>query len=400
MSKINFLNRIYEIYIQNSEGRKLLLEGPPESQIEKFVYDKRGYILFTRLTSRGDTPEIWALPFNMSSLSVSGKQFLVARDANRVNISDNGLLLYNRQSRTNEGEKLVLLSRSGEILKNIGQQQQAIYQPSLSPDGRSIATTSIGENGFIELWRHDMNNNVKTQLTFELEEPILPSWSPDGKRIAFQNGFSERADIYLLETNSISDPKPLLNSIDREMSPHWSADGRYILYAKEESNNNSNSNIWYMEWNKENSSKPLFKSRFEDSAPFMSPDGKYVVYESDKSGQFEIYVTNFPKADKHWQVSYNGGTDPEWIKDEIFFINKASNSLLISKVNQSADFQCKIPEVLFSPDPAQINLHSQTLQYTVTHDGQQIIAVKRLGDLANRALVLVENWLEEFKDRN
>jgi len=397
LSKINYKKGVLEIFIQNNEKRSLLYEGPPESQIEEFTYDKRGFILYTRLTSRGENPEIWAIPFNLSAMQVSGKEFLVARDANQVSISKNGLLLYNRQSRENEGEQLVLLSRSGQILKDISQPQQAIYHPTVSQDGESIATASVGADGQIEIWSHDIKRNIKTQFTFDFGESIRPSWSPDRKKIVFQNGFSERANIYFLETNSFSEPKSLINSADRDDNPHWSHNGRYIFYSRLERQNNSQRNIWYLQLGEENSPKRLFQSRFQDDHPFMSPDGKYVAYASDKSGRFEIYVTNFPEADRQWQVSYDGGERPQWINDEIFFVNQGTNTLMVSKIKAGTDFQCEIPQALFSPQEAIIDLYLHTHRFGVTPDGQNILAVKSLGEITNRGLVLVENWLEEFK---
>lgn len=103
-----------------------------------------------------------------------------------------------------------------------------------------------------------------------------------------------------------------------ESGPHWSADGRYLLYSRVESEHQSETNIWFIEAGGDHAPKRLFQSRFEEALPCMSPNGRYVAYVSNKSGQREVYVTSFPDADRERQVSFVGGTYPQWIGDEIF----------------------------------------------------------------------------------
>ena len=132
----------------------------------------------------------------------------------------------------------------------------------------------------------------------------------------------------------------------------------------------------------------------------MSPDGRFATFQSDKSGQMEIYVTNFPEADKQWQVSYNGGIFPQWINDEIFFIEPRQDELMLVKAKTNPDFQSELPHKLFSANSSGVQLRNNIyLKYTVTRDGKNIIAVKDLSRLDQTKLVLVENWFEEFKNK-
>ena len=396
MSRVNFSKKVFEIFIQNKEKRTLLFEGPPESEIERFAYDKRGYLLYVRAS---ESPEVWAMPLDLSAMKTTGNQFLVARQANNISVSDNGLLLYNWQDLTNSKEQLVLLSRAGRLIKEIGQPQTEIYAPSIGPDGHSIATTSAETREDYEIWHFDMNTNIKTQLTFDLGEAFVPDWSPDGKQIVFEKGIGPRSKLYFFETNSLSDPKPLINSNSVDQSPHWSADGRFIFFTRVDLQNNSKGNLWYLELSEGNEPQPLFQSRYQDDEPFMSPDGRYVAYSSNKSSQYEIYVTDFPGAEKHWQISYNGGDFPIWVNNEIFFVNTKTNALMVSKVSSRAKFKSAIPQKLFSPSSESIEFEFRTRRYTITPDGKNILAVKKLGTAAERKIVLVENWLEEFKDK-
>lgn len=67
-------------------------------------------------------------------------------------------------------------------------------------------------------------------------------------------------------------------------------------------------------------------------------------------------------------------------------------------VKISPEFQVGNPKNLFSAEEANVQLNS--FKYTVLPDGKNIVAVKKLGEEAQPNLVLVENWFEEFRDKN
>jgi Tol biopolymer transport system component len=397
----NFADGRGEILIQTPEKRTTIFSGPPESFIGRPVYSISGHILFP-LTNRGSSvPDIWAIPFDPSSLKITGNQFLVARNADQFSVSENGMLLYVDRAIERSGEQLVLLSRSGIILKKISQPQLEIHSPAVSPDGNLVATMSIEEGGTYDIWIHDITKGTKSQLSFDVPETWRPSWSPDGKEIVFQSGFFDSVDIYIQAINSRTSAKQLIHTKQNEGQPFWSHDGRFILFAKSASQPNTQNDIWYLEMGGGNYPKQLFESRFNEDFPYMSPDDRFVAFQSDKSGQLEVYVTDFPKANFQWQVSFEGGVFPQWNGNEIFFVNPRKNELMSAKVKINNGFQSENPIALFSADTAGVQLQwSPTLKYTVTRDGENIVAVKSLMGSVQSKMVLVENWIEEFKNKN
>ena len=74
---------------------------------------------------------------------------------------------------------------------------------------------------------------------------------------------------------------------------------------------------------------------------------------------------------------------------------------MVVKVKTDPDFQSGIPIKLFSADSAGIMLMNDNyLEYTVTRDGKNIVAVKNLTGSAQEKLILVENWFEEFRNKS
>jgi hypothetical protein len=80
----------------------------------------------------------------------------------------------------------------------------------------------------------------------------------------------------------------------------------------------------------------------------FSPDGKWLAYASDESGEWEIYVKNYPGASGKWQISRGGGSEPRWSGDgkAMFYIGPGQ---MLTRVDVSAGdtFSATVPRPLF-----------------------------------------------------
>ena len=384
-----------EILLQTDRKRKVLYYNSGEGFIERPVYSNEGFILFPLLPQSGGS-DLWAIPFDVSSMEKTGNNFLVARNAFDPSVSENGILSYRDFQDTNYGEQLILLSRSGQVLKQLDLSQTAIYSPIESPDGKKIATTVIDKKGVLNIWIYDLVKGTGYQLTYDVSQPWGPSWSPDANKIVFAIGFGN-SNIYEQEINSTASSKLLNNKLASAGSPFWSKDGRFVFYSGIENQSNNENDLWYLDLDN-GQSKKLFESRFNEDHATMSPDGKFVAFQSGRSGQGEIWVTNFPKADLQWQVSFNGGLYPYWIGNEIFFAGQRQNDLMVVKVKAGPEFET--PKRLFSADTAGVLLKDVNyLKYSVTSDSKNVIAVKNSTGSGKSKFVLVGNWSEEFKNK-
>jgi len=82
------------------------------------------------------------------------------------------------------------------------------------------------------IWIMDMDGSNQSQIT-DSNNDVCPSWSPDGKRIVYQNNSSYPSQIFIINTdgtNLIQFTKPISNETNE--IPTWSSDGEYIIFSK------------------------------------------------------------------------------------------------------------------------------------------------------------------------
>ena len=102
------------------------------------VYSNSGHILYQ------NTAALWALPFSIETLKPAGEAFPIAENAGNPSVAEDGTLVY--VDFQGGREQLVWRARAGEMLGWIGQPQDAIRYPALSPDGSRVAVMGFEED--------------------------------------------------------------------------------------------------------------------------------------------------------------------------------------------------------------------------------------------------------------
>ena len=163
-------------------------------------------------------PEVGALVQKMQD-SIKANQF---DDAEKVVDSILKIMGFNPEDVVREAPRMSELSSS--------------MHPTWSPDGKRLAYAST-RSGTTQIWVMNADGSGQRQLTHGLggrfPDANVPCWSLDGKLITFWAGYEHRyGDIWVMEPDGknprrITQSQPPINSDD----PRWAPDATMIIYG-------------------------------------------------------------------------------------------------------------------------------------------------------------------------
>lgn len=110
---------------------------------------------------------------------------------------------------------------------------------SWSPDGKRIAFESV-RHGSVSIWVVNRDGTQPVQLTRDLSNNWHPSWSPDGKQIAFASDRNGQYDIWIMDPDG-RQARPITHDPASDFRPDWSPDGRSIVFT---SLRTGNADLW------------------------------------------------------------------------------------------------------------------------------------------------------------
>ncbi len=357
---------------------------------------------------------LMAQPFNAAKGEVEGEAAAVVdrvqHDAGvwrtLFSVAQNGSLVYQAGDSGSLGSELTWMDRTGKKLGKVGERELYI-DPRISPDGTMLAVTR--GDPVQDIWTIDLKRNVNTRLTFGGSTHLTPSWSPDGKYVAYSVGSQTQTGNcirYRLangggEENSIgdADPVPGNTNIPRSgsscTSPQWTPDGRYVLFVR---GSGPNDTAIYGVDMQAAEKKPFLVLAPENSNAFIlelrvSPNGRWIAYTSNESGRLEVYLTRFQGPKGRWQVSNNAGSFPDWRKDgkELYFMDPQGTIHAVPIAETGETIHVGTPERLF-----QMNVSAVGTSFDATDDGKRFL-VNISPEQEQTPLVLVTNWMAELK---
>lgn len=394
--------RVVVLALQTAAGRRIAVQDLASGR-RTFLgpgthpsYSPSGHLVFQSASS---TNELWVLPFSLETLKATGEAFPLVPDSRNASISSDQTLVYLNSPHVRQGQ-LVWRNRAGEKVGEIGQPQQNLSHPVLSPDGSRVAVAGVEPDTGNDVWIHETERPLKRRLTFDAAQDGRPQWSPSGLEVTFQSNRGGISNIFQTATDGTGEPELLVTTGKAEVPYGWSRDGDYLVYT---SHGDETSDIWYLKRKgdaAEFESVEFLATRFDETAPNLSPDGRFVAYCSNASGDFQVYVRPFPRGEGQWQISETGGCQPRWSRDgsELFFVE--DDTLVAVEVTTSPDFAPLSRTVLFS-DLGLVRNGFNSLSYDVAADGRFVLT-ERMEDADPELPVVrvVQNWYEEFRDRD
>ena len=217
-------------------------------------------------------------------------------------------------------DELFTLPLAGGVPQPVFPGEVNAHHPAPSPDGRQVAFFDLADD---ELWVGNRGGaRARNVSQFADEIDVMPSWSPDGARIAFTSFRSGGSDIYVVN----ADGSGLRNLMPSESpavffddAPAWSPDGTRIAFSSDRSQFGRRA-IWTMradgtELVQLTGADPDRR----DYEPSWSPDGRRIVFRRvhNESGTARTDLAIVTVADGSVVEFRRPGTEryPSWSPD-------------------------------------------------------------------------------------
>jgi len=241
-------------------------------------------------SSRGGAQALWQAalsgsPSHRLSVGENGIFHAISARTKRLiysqSVTDSNIWRLNLRDRSEPGVPLLASTRVDN-------------NPSYSPDGKRIAFES-SRSGNQEVWVADADGSNAVQLV-HMGRSGSPRWSPDGQRIAFDSNVPGNFQIYSVSSRG-GRPEQMTNSPGANARPSWSHDGKWIYFGSTQS---GSWQIWKVP---SGGGGPQQVTRSGGQTAFESPDGKTLYYTKLSSTPCPL-----------WKMASGGGEESQVVE--------------------------------------------------------------------------------------
>ncbi|MBT8523572.1 Tol-Pal system protein TolB [Polynucleobacter paneuropaeus] len=200
--------------------------------------------------------------------------------------------------------RLVISDADGQNIRNALNSADPIISPSWSPDGKKVAYVSFEDRKPV-IYVHELATGKRVMLSNQKGNNSAPAWTPDGKQLAISLSKDGNTQIYAINSDG-SGLHRLSRGYTIDTEPQYSPDGRYIYFT---SDRGGSPQIYRMSAEGEQvegAKRISYKQGFVTS-PRISPDGKYLAYIANIGGAYRLYIVNLATGDS--QALTDGTSD-------------------------------------------------------------------------------------------
>lgn len=179
--------------------------------------------------------------------------------------------------------------------------------PSWSPDGRSIAYTSY-RTGIADILISNIYAGTMESPSKGVGQNFLPVFSPDGTRIAFMSNRDGNNEIYVMNRDG-SNVVRLTNNPSIDVTPTWSPNGNQIAFTSERT---GTPQIYVV--NVDGSGlRRISSESYADRATWSPPPLNEIAFTARTGPGFDIKILNIATGETR-QITFGEGSNesPAW----------------------------------------------------------------------------------------
>jgi hypothetical protein len=394
------------------EGKRRVLYKSDQRQ--EFLgdprYDASGCIVLDRRQGTA-TEGVWAVPFDLESLQVTGEPFLVAAGARQPRPARDGSMstIYGLDSALGS-QQLAWYNHNGRKLDVIGGGRSSVEGTVFSPDGSKLAVAQWDpENRQMDLWVVDLVRGSEIRLTNDTNIDVVPTFLPSGEELTFASvrlgmpTFELRS--YRLRIDGTGEPGIALEG---GVPTAVTRDGAFFLATMaadpgDSSEMNPQTTPFVVASVPTGGSAPphrMTRAAPQTFSAGLSPDDRWALFQTGVAGASDVFVTSFPDGGRRWQVSVDGGRDAFWDPqgDRIYYLQ--GQTLYEVSFGMAADEpRLGTPVQLFDIPSHMSSGPSSPPSVDIDPNGQRFLVVDHLerGEEQKPRVKIVQNWAEEFR---
>jgi hypothetical protein len=277
------------------------LTGDEQKQILSFALLPKGDgILASVLVQTQATPakhEVWLI-YYPSDQPIQNQVVITKGNIDLTPfITKNSDVLFasNRTGRLDLWKCRLLTTDSVQKMSLVHSSEQIMMNPQIRRDGHTVLVTVYQPDNLStpQIWSFTLDGpkNILPEFFCNGE---CPAWSPNGRRIAFQNG--NPLAIYKIESDgSLLDQISPKNSPASFKQPAWSPDGKRIAFAANINapQSQEDTDIWIMDADGSNLTQ-VTSSQALDDMPVWAPDGKSIFFRSNRNRHWGVWEIQLP----------------------------------------------------------------------------------------------------------
>ena len=365
-----------------------------------FGYSPPGLFLYPGMEG---SSRLWALSFSLEDLTAKGEPFPVYPEGAWPSVSTDGTAVFvTGNAQVLSPRQLIWRSRDGVRLEAAGPPSPILDAPELSPDGR-LALVNDGMRPAVV----DLKRNVMSRLTSDDVRANSKQWTSSGVVLDHQSSpANPQTGLYLVPHDQ-SATRKLLAKLDRNAMVIDATNDGSIVYAFEhEDSPGVADEIYLLEVRADgsfNEARRILSTVPGVSELQVSPDGELAALVRVTDYQGRVYVQAFPEGGASVLVSASGGEDVRWnpLGGELFYIEGETLMSVEIKRGEDGSVEVSIPRPLFSDRNFLNSRVTHSAMYDVAPDGLKFLVVEAAepDPEARSQIRVVENWYEEFRDR-
>ena len=377
-----------------TSGRVTPLDVPAE----------RGWYVDGHLVILSATGTLSAVEFDAASGEVRGEPVALLDGVGGVNlrrpqisISISGSLLY-LDGQTSADQIVVEVDRRGT-------ERVVIAKPGpyrwvrLAPDERRIVLVELGQSEGSQLFIHDERSGATSPLTFAGSNQ-RPSWSPDGRRIAFSSSRGSQTDIWVVPADGSAPEAPVALGKDvvQHTATSWTPDGKWIIIdgLADDGPNAGADDIYALSVSGDSALRTVVATPANEQVGEVSPDGRWIAYVSDDAGQPQVYVQPFLRPGGRSLVSLGAATEPAWASSNELIYSSISEDSLISARLTFGESVGVTRTALFGRGRYSMGSTSWR-DYDVSRDGKKFIFTRSITASRSQEPIMVVDWIADVR---